>query len=146
MQIKINENFLNVKQSYLFSEIGARVRKFSAENPDKTIVRLGIGDVTLPLTKCVIEAMHKATDEMADSKTFRGYAPEYGYDFLREAIARHYASFGVKLDTDEIFASDGAKTDVGNIVDILGDNNILIPDPVYPVYLDSNVMSGRKLS
>ena len=145
MKIKVNENFKNIKESYLFSDIGKRVRAYSEAHPDKKIIRLGIGDVTLPLAPSVIAAMHKATDEMAEKSTFRGYAPEYGYDFLREAIAKHYETFGVKLSPDEIFVSDGAKSDIGNIVDILGDNEILIPDPVYPVYMDSNIMSGRKI-
>ena len=146
MKIKVNENYKNLKESYLFSEVGKRTRAYAAANPDKKIIRLGIGDVTLPLSDVVTEAMHKAVDEMAQKDTFRGYAPEYGYDFLREAVANHYKPYGVTLDTDEIFVSDGAKSDVGNIVDILGDNEIIIPDPVYPVYMDSNIMSGRKIS
>lgn len=147
MKIKINDNYQNVKQSYLFSEIARRVREYSAENPEKAknIVRLGIGDVTLPLPPVVVKAMKKASDEMGNADTFRGYPPEYGYDFLREAIAAHYADFGVTVSADDIFVSDGAKSDVGNIVDILGDNTVYIPDPVYPVYLDTNVMSGRKV-
>lgn len=146
LQIKVNENFFNVKKNYLFSEIAKRVNAYSAEHPDAKIVRLGIGDVTLPLSPVVVEAMKKAADEMGNAATFRGYAPEYGYDFLREAIANYYKKFPVDLSAEEIFVSDGAKSDVGNIVDILGDNEILIPDPVYPVYLDSNIMSGRKVS
>ena len=146
LQIKVNENFFNVKKNYLFSEIAKRVNAYSAEHPEAKIVRLGIGDVTLPLSPVVVEAMKKAADEMGDSATFRGYAPEYGYDFLREAIAEYYKKFPLDLSAEEIFVSDGAKSDVGNIVDILGDNEILIPDPVYPVYLDSNIMSGRKVS
>lgn len=146
LQIKVNENFFNVKKNYLFSEIAKRVNAYSAEHPEAKIVRLGIGDVTLPLSPVVVEAMKKAADEMGNSATFRGYAPEYGYDFLREAIAEYYKKFPVDLSAEEIFVSDGAKSDVGNIVDILGDNEILIPDPVYPVYLDSNIMSGRKVS
>lgn len=146
MRIKINENFKNINESYLFSNIAKKVNAYSAANPDKKIIRLGIGDVTLPLTPAVTEAMTKAVAEMGVKETFRGYAPEYGYDFLREAIARHYESFDVKLSPDEIYAADGAKCDVGNIVDILGDNEVLIPDPVYPVYWDSNVMSGRKVT
>ena len=146
MRISINENYKSLKPSYLFSEIARRVNAYSAQNPDKKIVRLGIGDVTLPLSGVVTEAMHKAVDEMAQKSTFRGYAPEYGYDFLREAIAGHYASFGVTVPLGDIFVSDGAKSDVGNIVDILGDNPVLIPDPVYPVYMDSNLMSGRRIS
>lgn len=146
LQIKVNENFFNVKKNYLFSEIAKRVNAYSAEHPDAKIVRLGIGDVTLPLSPVVVEAMKKAADEMGNAATFRGYAPEYGYDFLREAIAEYYKKIPVDLSAEEIFVSDGAKSDVGNIVDILGDNEILIPDPVYPVYLDSNIMSGRKVS
>ena len=146
LQIKVNENFFNVKKNYLFSEIAKRVSAYSAEHPEAKIVRLGIGDVTLPLSPVVVEAMKKAADEMGDAATFRGYAPEYGYDFLRGAIAEYYKKFPVDLNAEEIFVSDGAKSDVGNIVDILGDNEILIPDPVYPVYLDSNIMSGRKVS
>lgn len=146
LQIKVNENFFNVKKNYLFSEIAKRVNAYSAEHKDAKIVRLGIGDVTLPLSPVVVEAMKKAADEMGNAATFRGYAPEYGYDFLREAIAEYYKKFPVLLSAEEIFVSDGAKSDVGNIVDILGDNEILIPDPVYPVYLDSNIMSGRKVS
>lgn len=145
MNIKLNDNFDNIKESYLFSEIAKRVNKYSAEHPEAKIIRLGIGDCTLPLTKTVIDAMHKAVDEMGVKETFRGYPPEYGYDFLREAIFKYYASNGVDVAADEIFVSDGAKSDCGNIVDILGDNTILIPDPVYPVYMDSNIMSGRKI-
>ncbi len=146
LQIKVNDNFFNVKKNYLFSEIAKRVNAYSAEHPEAKIVRLGIGDVTLPLSPVVVEAMKKAADEMGNAATFRGYAPEYGYDFLRGAIAEYYKKFPVNLSAEEIFVSDGAKSDVGNIVDILGDNEILIPDPVYPVYLDSNIMSGRKVS
>ena len=146
LQIKVNENFFNVKKNYLFSEIAKRVSAYSAEHPEAKIVRLGIGDVTLPLSPVVVEAMKKAADEMGNAATFRGYAPEYGYDFLRGAIAEYYKKFPVDLNAEEIFVSDGAKSDVGNIVDILSDNEILIPDPVYPVYLDSNIMSGRKVS
>ena len=146
LNIKINENYFNVKKNYLFSEIAKRVNAYKAANPDADIIRLGIGDVTLPLSPVVVEAMKKAADEMGDADTFRGYAPEYGYDFLREKIAEYYKKFPVNLSAEEIFVSDGAKSDVGNIVDILGDNEILIPDPVYPVYLDSNIMSGHKVT
>lgn len=146
LNIKLNENFFNVKKSYLFSEIAKRVKEYSEKNPDKKIIRLGIGDVTLPLPRVAVTALKKAADEMGSAATFRGYAPEYGYDFLREKIADYYKRFSVSRNSEEIFVSDGAKSDVGNIVDILGDNEILIPDPVYPVYLDSNVMSGRKIS
>ena len=146
MKIKTNENFKNLKQSYLFSEIAKRVKAYQSENADKKIIRLGIGDVTLPLSKAVTMAMHKAVDEMAVKETFRGYAPEYGYDFLQTALVNKYKEFGVTLSQGEVFISDGAKSDVGNIVDIFGDNKILIPDPVYPVYMDSNVMSGRQIN
>lgn len=146
LKIHVNNNYANLKESYLFSEIGSRVRAYKESHPDKDIIRLGIGDVTLPLTTSVISAMQKAVTEMGNKDTFRGYAPEYGYDFIREAVSRYYTRFGVKLDPGEIFVSDGAKSDVGNIVDIFGDNEILIPDPVYPVYLDSNIMSGRRVS
>ena len=144
MKIKINEHFGDIKESYLFSDIAKRVKAYSAAHPEQKIIRLGIGDVTLPLTKSVISAMHNAVDEMASASTFRGYAPEYGYDFIRQAVADYYGRMGVALEADEIFVGDGAKSDIGNIVDILGDNDILIPDPVYPVYVDSNLMSGRK--
>ena len=127
MKIQLNENFARIKPSYLFSEVATRVREYAAKNPDKKILRLGIGDVTLPLTPTVIRALHKATDEMADAATFRGYAPEYGYDFLREAVARHYASFGVTVCADDIFISDGAKSDLGNFVDLFGDVPVLVP-------------------
>ncbi len=146
MKINVNENYKNVSQSYLFSEIGKRVREYSAANPDKKIIRLGIGDVTLPLSPIVVDALKSASCEMASASTFRGYAPEYGYDFLREAVAKHYADLGADIAADEVFISDGAKSDLGNLVDILGDNEILIPDPVYPVYIDSNVMSGRHIN
>lgn len=145
MKIKLNENYKNLKKNYLFSEIAKRVSAFTAANPEKKIIRLGIGDVTLPLTKSVTEAMSKAVCEMSAKETFRGYAPEPGYGFLRDAIAKHYASFGTDIQASEIFVSDGAKSDVGNIVEIFGDNEVLIPDPVYPVYLDSNIMSGRRV-
>lgn len=146
MKININTNYKNLGESYLFSEVGKRSRAYSAANPDKRVIRLGIGDVTLPLSEVVIEAMQSAVAEMGCQSTFRGYAPEYGYDFLREAVAAHYEGFGVKLNPSEIFVSDGAKSDVGNIVEIFGDNQVIIPDPVYPVYLDSNVMAGRRIS
>ncbi len=146
IKIKINENFGLIKPSYLFSDIAKRVKAYSAENPDAEIIRLGIGDVTRPLMPCVTEAMKNAVAEMEDVKTFRGYPPEYGYDFLKDAIMRHYAENGVTLEESEIFVSDGAKSDIGNITDLFGDADILIPDPVYPVYLDSNLMDGRKLT
>lgn len=147
MKIKLNENYSNVKESYLFSDVNKRVKAFMQANPDADIIRLGIGDVTLPLASCVVEAMKKACDEMGVKETFRGYPPEYGYDFLKEAIAAYYKrSANVDIKLGEIFVSDGAKSDVGNITDIFGDNEIIIPDPVYPVYMDSNVMNGRKIT
>ena len=145
MKLRLNENFGRIKPSYLFSDVAKRVREYAAAHPDKKILRLGIGDVTLPLTPTVIRALHKASDEMADASTFRGYAPEYGYDFLREAVARHYASFGVSVGADDVFISDGAKSDLGNFVDLFGDVPVLVPDPVYPVYVDSNLMAGRTI-
>ncbi|MBO4283065.1 MAG: LL-diaminopimelate aminotransferase [Clostridia bacterium] len=145
MNIRLNDNFARIKPSYLFSDVAKRVRAYAEAHPDKKILRLGIGDVTLPLTPTVIRAMHKATDEMADAATFRGYAPEYGYDFLREAVTRHYASFGVTVPSDDVFISDGAKSDLGNFVDLFADVPVLVPDPVYPVYVDSNLMAGREI-
>jgi LL-diaminopimelate aminotransferase len=143
--ILVNENFLKLKAGYLFPEIGRRVAAFSKENPDAKIIRLGIGDVTEPLVPAVIEAMHKAVDEMAKGETFRGYGPEQGYGFLREAIAEHdYKSRGAEVLADEIFISDGAKCDTGNLQEIFGrDNTVAVTDPVYPVYVDTNVMAGR---
>lgn len=143
--IKINENFLELQESYLFATIAQKVAKYSKENPDKKIIKLGIGDITRPIPQVVLQAIHKATDEQASSETFRGYGPEQGYEFLREKIKEYdYKSRNVDIDIDEIFVSDGAKCDCGNIVDILAqDNKVAITDPVYPVYLDTNVMSGR---
>lgn len=145
--MKINENFLKIESSYLFSNIAKRVREYTAANPEKAknIIRLGIGDVTLPLAPACIEAMHKAVDEMSKAETFRGYPPEYGYDFLLNAINDNdYKARGINFDISEIFVSDGAKSDTGNIGDIFSlDNRVAICDPVYPVYVDTNVMSGR---
>ena len=140
---KINENFLNLQDSYLFSTIAKKVAEFQKNNPDSKIIKLGIGDVTKPIIPAVIEAMHKAVDEMGTKEGFRGYGPEQGYDFLRNAIAENdYKNLGIA--PDEIFVSDGAKCDCGNIVDIFDLNSkIAITDPVYPVYLDTNVMGGR---
>ncbi len=146
MNIKVNTNFDNISESYLFSEINKRVSKYKNEHPNANIVRLGIGDVTLPLSKVVVDALVKASMEMGVKETFRGYPPEYGYDFIKEAIVKYYDRAGIKLDLDSVFLSDGAKSDLGNIVDILGDNEIYIPNPVYPVYLDSNIMSGRHIN
>ena len=141
----VNENYLKLKAGYLFPEIGRRVAKFAAENPSAKIIRLGIGDVTEPLPSAVIDAMHKATDEMARRETFRGYGPEQGFDFLRNAIAEHdFVARGASVAADEIFVSDGSKCDTGNILDIFGAANIVaVTDPVYPVYVDTNVMAGR---
>lgn len=142
---KINDNYLKLPGSYLFSDIAKKIRAFTQANPEKKIIRLGIGDVTQPLVPAVIDALHKATDEMAHKDTFKGYAPDLGYDFLRTAIALNdFKSRGVDIALDEIFVSDGAKSDSGNIGDIFDVNNkIAVCDPVYPVYVDSNAMSGR---
>ncbi len=141
----INENFLNLQESYLFSTIAKKVAKYQEENKDKKIIKLGIGDVTRPIVPACIEAMHKAVDEMGTQEGFRGYGPEQGYEFLRKAIVENdYKKRGIDIAEDEIFVSDGAKCDCGNIVDIFAeDNKVAITDPVYPVYLDTNVMSGR---
>ncbi len=141
----INQNFLKLQSSYLFSDIAKKVKAFKAENPEKKVISLGIGDVTQPLADACIQAMHKAVDEMSHSETFRGYGPEQGYDFLREAIIKNdYETRGVYLELDEVFVSDGAKSDCGNIGDILDTKcSVGVTDPVYPVYVDSNVMSGR---
>lgn len=141
----VNEHFLKLPNNYLFSDIAKKVNAFKVSHPKKDIVRLGIGDVTRPLPQASIEAMHKAVDELASKDTFRGYGPEQGYDFLIEAILKNdYASRGVHLEPNEIFVSDGAKSDTGNIGDILRhDNSIGVTDPIYPVYIDSNVMCGR---
>lgn len=138
----INENYLKLNQSYLFSTIARKVNEYTVAHPDADIIRLGIGDVTLPLSSSVVEAMHRAVDEMGRKDTFRGYGPEQGYDFLREKIAENdFRNRGIDISADEIFVSDGAKSDTGNIGDILGDDNIIaITDPVYPVYVDTNVM------
>ena len=142
----VNDNYCNLKDSYLFSQIAQKVNAYVAEHPEKKVIRMGIGDVTLPLAPAVIDAMQKAVAEMGVKETFRGYGPEQGYDFLHEAIVKYYAGFGVTLASDEIFISDGAKSDCGNITDIFSNaNTILIPDPVYPVYLDTNIMCGRKI-
>ncbi len=144
--MNINKNYENLEQSYLFSTVAKKVSEFSSKNPDKKIIKLGIGDVTLPLCKKVIDAMHKAVDEMGVQATFRGYGPEQGYDFLRKAVQGYYKTHNVELDLDEIFISDGAKSDLGNILDLFNqDNTVLVPDPVYPVYVDTNIMAGRKV-
>ena len=141
----VNEHFLKLPNNYLFSDIAKKVNAFKVSHPQKDLIRLGIGDVTQPLPQASIEAMHKAVDELASKETFRGYGPEQGYDFLIDAILKNdYASRGVHLESGEIFVSDGAKSDTGNIGDILRhDNSIGVTDPIYPVYIDSNVMCGR---
>ena len=144
--MKLNTNYDNLESSYLFSTIAKKVNEYAAANPDKKIIRLGIGDVTKPLCRVVISALHKAVDDMGVQETFRGYGPEQGYDFLREAIQKYYKSYNVELDLNEIFISDGAKSDLGNILDLFDkDNVVLVPNPVYPVYVDTNIMAGRKV-
>lgn len=145
---KLNENYQNVKDSYLFAEIARRVKVYEETHPEKAadIIRLGIGDVTLPLTKSVIEALHEAVDSQAVSETFKGYGPEQGYVFAQEAIAAYYARNGVEVKATDIFISDGAKSDTGNITELFAkDNVVLVPDPVYPVYVDTNTMDGKNI-
>ena len=145
---RLNENYQNVKDSYLFAEIARRVKAYEEEHPEKAgeIIRLGIGDVTRPLTKSVISALHEAVDSQASSETFKGYGPEQGYEFVRKAVAEYYAKNGVEIDPDAVFISDGAKSDTGNITELFAkDNVILVPDPVYPVYVDTNTMDGKKI-
>ncbi len=143
--VKINENYLLLQNSYLFVEVNRRAEKYMAENPDKDVIKMGIGDVTKPLAPTVIKAFKDAVDEMADGETFMGYGPEQGYDFLADAIIKNdFNKWGVELDLDEVFISDGAKCDTGNIQEIFSlDNVIAVTDPVYPVYVDTNVMAGR---
>ncbi len=144
--MKINMNYFNVGESYLFSTIAKKVNEYKEQNPDKEIIRMGIGDVTLPLCKAVTDAMHEAVDEMGNAQTFHGYGPEQGYGFLKSAIKAYYEEKGVTLFEDDIFISDGAKSDLGNILDIFDkDNTALVPDPVYPVYVDTNIMIGRNV-
>jgi LL-diaminopimelate aminotransferase len=142
---RINDNYLKLKAGYLFPEINRRVNAFAAENPDAKIIRMGIGDVTEPLPPAIVSTMHQALDEMSQRQTFRGYGPEQGYEFLRAAIAKHdYQTRGCEIAPDEIFISDGSKCDGGNILDIFGDGNtIAVCDPVYPIYVDTNVMAGH---
>ena len=144
--MKLNKNYSRLAQSYLFSTIAKKVNEYTAENPSAEIIRLGIGDVTLPLAPAVVKALEDASREMGKKETFRGYGPEQGYDFLKASIAQYYEKKGVSLENDEIFISDGAKSDLGNILDLFDtDNTVLVPDPVYPVYVDTNVMAGRKI-
>jgi LL-diaminopimelate aminotransferase len=144
---KINKGFLNLKENYLFIEIGRKIREYVEANPDKAIIRMGIGDVTQPLAPCVVEAMQKAAAEMGVKETFKGYEDSgRGYDFLRSAVAGYYKSFDVSVEADEIFISDGAKSDSGNITDIFGEDNIvMVSDPAYPVYVDSNIMNNKQV-
>lgn len=144
--MKVNQNYQNLEDSYLFSTIARKVAEYGERNPSAKIIRLGIGDVTLPLAPVVIDAMQQALCEMSVQESFRGYGPEQGYSFLKDEIQEYYARRGTELDADEIFISDGAKSDLGNILDLFDvDNTVLIPDPVYPVYVDTNVMAGRKI-
>ncbi len=144
--MKINENYKSLETSYLFSTIAKKVSQFIENNPQKKVIRLGIGDVTRPLCKSVVDAMNKAVNEMGTPEGFRGYGPEQGYDFLKDEIQNYYKKRNVLLKNDEIFISDGAKSDLGNILDLFStDNKVLIPDPVYPVYVDTNLMQGRKI-
>lgn len=145
--MKINRNYQNIEETYLFSEVAERVRKFMADNHSATLIKMGIGDVTRPLCQSAVDALIKASEEMGTAEGFHGYGPEQGYDFLREEIADYYKrTSGVKLFGDEIFVSDGAKSDLGNILDIFDVENVVaVTDPVYPVYVDTNVMAGRKI-
>ena len=147
MSASVNQNYLKLNESYLFAEIARRIREWQSAHPELSsqLIRMGIGDVTRPLPKTVVDAMVKAAQEMGVAETFRGYGPEQGYDFLKTAIQSYYKKFGVELALDEIFISDGAKSDLGNILDLFDENNtVLVTDPVYPVYVDTNMMSGRK--
>ena len=145
--MKINENYKNLSESYLFSTIAKKVAVYTQQHPEQEIIRLGIGDVTLPLAAPVVDALHAAVEEMGKKETFHGYGPEQGYGFLKQALMRYYARRGVVLAENEIFVGDGAKSDIGNILDLFDvDNTVLVPDPVYPVYVDTNVMAGRRIA
>ncbi len=144
--MKTNTNYQNIADSYLFSTVAKKVNEFAAKYPDKKIIKLGIGDVTLPLCKEVVKALKNASEEMGIKESFHGYGPEQGYEFLKTKLQKYYETHGVNLDSDEIFISDGAKSDLGNILDLFAvDNTVLVPDPVYPVYVDTNIMAGRKV-
>lgn len=144
--MQLNQHFRDLEQSYLFSTVGRKAAAYAAAHPDQKVIRMGIGDVTLPLAAPVITALHAAVEEMAHKETFHGYGPDQGYEFLQQAIAGYYAQRGVPLALEEIFISDGAKSDIGNILDLFGpDNTVLVPDPVYPVYRDTNLMAGRRV-
>ncbi len=145
--MKVNQNYSKLKENYLFSTISNKVSEFKQSNPNENIIYMGIGDVTKPLCNAVIDGLKKAVCEMSCEETFKGYGPYQGYDFLRQAVSDYYAEHGVKLQLDEIFISDGAKSDCGNILDIFGNNqNVIIPDPVYPVYVDTNIMNGNNIN
>ena len=142
----LNTHYNQLTSNYLFAEVGRRNREYRAAHPDKKVISLGIGDVTRPLPAAVITAIKAAADDMANAATFRGYSPDQGYDFLRDGIVGYYAELGVAIDKKELFVSDGAKSDVGNITELFSsDATALIPDPVYPVYVDANIMAGRKV-
>ncbi len=144
--MQFNSNFNDIAENYLFAEVAKRAAEYSKNHPDKKVLKLGIGDVTLPLVPEVIKALHAGVEDMSKAETFKGYGPYEGYGFLRESILDYYKSCGVELALDEIFVSDGAKSDLGNILDIFSkDNTVLVPDPVYPVYVDTNLMAGRKI-
>ena len=144
--MKMNRHYTEMAQSYLFSTVNKKVSEFSAAHPEREIIRLGIGDVTLPLAKPVIQALHQAVDEMGTAEGFHGYGPEQGYPFLKDAIRDYYAERGVQVASDEIFISDGAKSDLANILGLFGeDNTVLVPDPVYPTYVDDNISDGRRV-
>ena len=144
--MRVNPHYRELAESYLFSTISRKVKEYQDAHPDAAVIRLGIGDVTRPLAPAVVEAMERAAAEQGEAATFRGYGPEQGYPFLREAVAAYYAGFGVELSPEEVFISDGAKSDLGNILDLFAaDNTVLIPDPVYPVYVDTNRMAGRPI-
>ena len=144
--MKMNKHYNELKSSYLFVDIAHKVAAYQEAHPEKEIIRLGIGDVTQPLAKCVVDAMHDAVTEMGTKEGFHGYGPEQGYPFLKQAIQGYYAGRGTKLDEDEIFISDGAKSDLANVLGLFDvDNTVLVPDPVYPTYVDDNVTDGRKI-
>ena len=144
--MQLNENYANLSESYLFATVAKKASEYASAHPEQKVIKLSIGDVTLPLAPAVIAAMHKAVDEMGVKETFRGYPPYEGYDFLRKSISEYYARRGVKVPASDIFVSDGAKSDCGNLPELFGpDNTVLVPDPVYPVYVDTNLMAGRKI-
>ncbi len=144
--IEINKNFNKLEKNYLFAQISKRTQEYKTKNPEADIIKLGIGDVTLPLCDAILEAMHKAVDEMGDERTFRGYGPYEGYEFLRKAISNSYVKYGIDIGANEIYVSDGAKSDTANIIEIFNlKGNVLIPNPTYPVYVDSNILAGNNI-